>query len=96
MQKITEEKRFHCFEYCNVCTFCALHTTKCTFTDIYLLSIPGRQQKDIGNHLQADCETLNAISFQLSHTESAEYQIFLTFEKYCVPCENKVHGRFFF
>lgn len=28
---------------------------------------------------------------QLTHTESAEHQIFLPFEKYCVPCGNKVH-----
>lgn len=58
----------------------------------HLLSIPGRQQKDIGNQLQAYCETWMSLVFsQLSHTESAEHQIFPTFEKYCVPCENKVH-----
>lgn len=32
----------------------------------------------------------------LTHTESAEHQIFLTFEKYCVPCKNKDHESVFF
>lgn len=39
---------------------------------------------------------MSSVFSKLTHTESAEHQIFLTFEKYCVPCENKVHERFFF
>lgn len=50
MQKITGERRFNYLKCFSACTFCALHTTQCTFTDIYLLSIPGTQQKDTGNH----------------------------------------------
>lgn len=34
---------------------------------------------------------MSLVFSQLTHTESAEHQIFLTFEKYCVPCGNKVH-----
>lgn len=35
MQKVAEKRRFNYFEHFNTCTFCALHTTQCTFTDIY-------------------------------------------------------------
>lgn len=37
---------------------------------------------------------MSLVFSQLSHTESAENQIFPIFEKYCVPCENKVHESF--
>lgn len=37
---------------------------------------------------------MSLVFSQLSHTESAGNQIFPTFEKYCVPCENKVHESF--
>lgn len=39
---------------------------------------------------------MSLVFSQLTHAESAEHPIFLTFEKYCVPCGNKVHESLFF
>lgn len=39
---------------------------------------------------------MSLVFSQLTHTESAEHQIFLILEKYCIPCGKKAHERFFF
>lgn len=89
-------RRFNYFENFDLCAFYAFCTIQCTLTDIYYPFLEDSKKTSVIRYSllwSPECFIKFSIN---SYIESAEYQIFLTFEKYFVPCENKVCERFFF